>query len=273
MRPVDAAFADIAWAGFWPLLTVAFAPFWGSFLALFVERWPAGAPVITGRSRCDHCGRPLAVTELVPILSWLWLRGRCRQCKAAIGFGAPAFEIAMLALALLVVTAGPPGIRSFFWLIAAGLVLAVGVIDARHLVIPTGAVAVILLLGLADGLVARSSFAHLLASPLGDRALGAVAGYAGMALLRQAYRHLRGREGLGGGDPLLMAALGAWLGWRALPMALLFAAVAGLAFVLAGALVRRRWPQATDILAFGPFLIVGALCALAWEQAGGWGAG
>ncbi len=270
---MDASFTNIPWTGFWRLLTVIFAPFWGSFLALFVRRWPAGAPVIAGRSRCDHCGQTLAAIDLVPILSWLWLRGRCRQCRAEIGFGALAFEIAMLALALFLAAVDLPGMRSFLWLIAAGLLLAVGVIDARHLVIPTGAVVAILLLGLADGLAARTPFPLPLMPPIGDRALGAVAGYAGMALLRLAYHHLRRREGLGSGDPLLMSALGAWLGWQALPMALLLAAVTGLAFVLAGGLIRRRWPQATDMLALGPFLIVGALCVFAWQLAGGWAAG
>ena len=266
---MEAFLAERPGPAFWPLLTVIFAPFWGSFLALLVRRWPAGAPVIAGRSRCDHCGRRLAAIELIPILSWLWLRGRCRRCREPIGIAALAFELAMLAIALVLVTVAPPGPRSFLWLIAAGLLLAVGVIDARHLIIPTGAVAAVLLLGLGDGLVASAADAASSRGLLQDRLIGAAVGYAGMALLRQAYRRLRGREGLGGGDPLLMAALGAWLGWQALPTALLLAAVTGLAFVLAGGLVRRRWPQGTDMLAFGPFLILGALGAFAWQLAGG----
>ena len=267
---MDASFANIPWAEFWRLLTVIFAPFWGSFLALFVRRWPAGEPVITGRSRCDHCGRTLTAIELIPILSWLWLRGRCRQCGTAIGLGVLAFELVMLALALVLVAVGPAGVQAFVWLITAGLLLAVGVIDARHLMIPTGAVAVILLLGLLDSLAAHPLVPLSLTALLRERLLGAVAGYAGMALLREAYRSLRGREGLGSGDPLLMAALGAWLGWQGLPMALLIAAVAGLVFVLAGGLLRRRWPRATDTLAFGPFLIAGALGVRAWQLAGAW---
>ncbi len=267
---MSASTEALAADAFWRLLTVIFAPFWGSFLALFVKRWPAGAPVIAGRSRCDHCGRRLAVIDLVPILSWLWLRGRCRWCKSAIGFDAPAFELAMLAVALILVAVGPAGLRSFLWLIAAGLLLVVGMIDARHLIIPTGGVAAILLLGLVDGLIAPAALSALSGSLFQERLIGAAVGYAGMILLRHAYRRLRGREGLGGGDPLLMAALGAWLGWRALPMVLLLAAVTGLAFVLAGGLVRRRWPQGTDMLAFGPFLVVAALCVFAWRLAGGW---
>lgn len=255
---------------FWQLLTVLFAPFWGSFLALFVRRWPAGVPVVTGRSRCEACKRTLAAGDLVPLFSWLRLKGRCRHCGAAIGLESPVFELAMLILALVVVPAAEPsGVRAFLWLVAGGLLLAVGVIDARHLTIPTAAVAVVGLLGLADGLIARTVLSSFPDPSIPDRMLGVFVGYGTMALLRHAYRRLRGREGLGGGDPLLMAALGAWLGWQTLPMALLLAAVTGLAFVLARGLLHRRWPRGSDMLAFGPFLIAGGLGALAWRLVGG----
>src|SRR5580658_7944446 len=83
----------------WLILVLA-APFIGSFLAVLVLRLPANRPVLRGRSACDHCGAKLGPLDLIPLASWLWLRGRCRTCQAAIDPIHPLMEIAAVLVAV-----------------------------------------------------------------------------------------------------------------------------------------------------------------------------
>jgi leader peptidase (prepilin peptidase)/N-methyltransferase len=195
----------------------------GSFVAALTLRWPAGRSVVGGRSHCDACGKALGVRDLVPVLSFLALRGRCRHCHAAIAPRHLWVELAAggIGAVSLAVHPGASGIAG------AGLgwgLLALAILDVEHFWLPDR---ITLPLGLA-GLVAGA----WLSPPLLDRAIGAVAGFACLSIIALVYKSITGRTGLGGGDPKLLAAIGAWLGWTALPFVLLLAAVLGL--VLAG---------------------------------------
>lgn len=131
--------------------------------------------------------------------------------------------------------------------------LAVTLIDLRTQRIPDG-------LNLAMG-VTGLGFASALRQPLGDHVIGAVCGFAALYLLNEAYRHLRGRDGIGMGDAKFMAAAGLWLGWIALPFVALIAASAALSMLSIAALMGRPVRPDTRI-AFGPFLALGV--AVAW---------
>jgi leader peptidase (prepilin peptidase)/N-methyltransferase len=233
------------------VLGVLAAPFVGSFLGTVIIRLPAGRAVALGRSACPHCGRRLRPRDLVPLVSWLLHRGRCRQCGAALGLFYPLVELAALAVALSAVAAmenAPP------WLLLASLgmgwvLLASAWIDARHYLLPDALVLPLIPAGLAvSWMVAPES--------LIDHLLGAAIGYGGLALIAVLYRRLRGREGLGAGDAKLMAAAGAWVAWQGLPGVLLVASLAGLLAAVAQA-ARGHRPTAESKLAFGPYLALG----------------
>lgn len=231
-----------------PLIAVLASPFVGSFLGVLTVRLPDARAIGWARSQCDHCGHTLGARDLVPILSWLWLRGRCRYCGGAIGWLAPAMEIAAIVIAVwaATVTSG--------WVLAAtcGLgwtLLALSVIDWRAFLLPDS-----LTVPLAGaGLLVTYGVARDL---LLDHVLAAGAGLLGTIALAFAYRHLRGREGLGLGDAKLLAALGAWLGLEGLPAVLLYGALLGLAYVLATAL-RGRPTALDDKIPLGTFLAAG----------------
>ena len=228
----------------WLLLLLA-APFVGSFLGLLIVRLPAGEPVMAGRSRCPACGRTLAVRDLVPILNWLSHRGRCRQCGAAISQLYPAVELAALAIAVWSLAVLPG------WLAWAGaafgwMLLTLAVIDARHFLLPDA-----LTLPLAPAGLAVAWFVY--PGALADHAIGGLAATAGLALIAWLYRRLRNRDGLGWGDVKLFGALGCWTAWQGLPTILLYAALAGLLWVVALRLTGRHL-TATTHLPFGPFL-------------------
>lgn len=227
----------------------------GSFLATLVLRWPAGERV-TGRSRCDACHVPIGAAALVPLLSFVALRGRCAACGAAIDRRHPIVE--MLAAAIggtaLALAPGPAGLAGalFGWLL-----LALAVLDLEHFWLPDRLTATLAVTGLAFAAIG-------LPPPLAERFAGGAVGYAGLALIGWSYRRVRGRVGLGQGDPKLLGAIGLWLGWRALPLVLLGASLAGLAYAVARLLGGRR-------LAAGARLPLGTLlAAAAW---GCWCAG
>jgi leader peptidase (prepilin peptidase)/N-methyltransferase len=228
-------------AWLWPILGACLGLVAGSFLATLVLRWPEGR-ALSGRSRCDGCGTVLGMAELVPLLSWAVLRGRCRHCGAAIDPTHPAMEAAAAAMGglALLVDPSPAGLAGalFGWLLLALLAL-----DLAHLWLPDRLTLPLLALGLLFGM----------GSPT-ERLAGAMIGGGGLLLLALAYRRLRGRDGLGLGDAKLMAGLGAWLSPAMIAPLLLLSALAGLAFAAVRA--RRAGGSAADPVPFGACLAI-----------------
>ena len=225
------------------------APCVGSFLGVLVERLPTGRPIVWDRSACSHCGRRLALRDLVPLLGWLANRGRCRNCGERLGAFYPAIEL----LALLIAAwslAVVPGWAAWATCALGWVLLSLAVIDWRHLMLPNSLTLPLIPAGIA---VAWA----LAPERLADHVIGAIAGFAFVALIAVLYRRLRGRHGIGLGDAKLFAAAGAWVGWQGLPSVLLLAAFAG----LVGALVQARLAGRLDPereLPFGLYL-AGAL--------------
>jgi leader peptidase (prepilin peptidase)/N-methyltransferase len=215
----------------------------GSFLAGLSWRWPRGESALGGRSRCASCAAAIGLLELVPVLSFIVLRGRCRRCGAAIPGRHLAIELAAAAVVVGALWAGDAVAGS---LLGLGLLLLL-VLDVEHFWLPDVVVLPLLGLGLWLGL-----------GDFSDRAIGAGLGFAGLWLVAAIYKWRAGRDGLGGGDPKLLAAIGAWLGWAALPLVLLGASVLGLALVLVDRLRGRAVARDT-------MLPLGALMAgVAW---------
>lgn len=217
----------------------------GSFLATLCIRWPEGRQAMTGRSRCDHCGRALRVAELVPILSAAVSGGKCRMCGGRIAPLHFAIEAgaAVLAGVALVLQPNLNGVAlAIFWL----LLIAPAVLDARHFWLPNALTA-----ALAAGGLLLGGFAT--GATLADRLIGGGGGFFALELLAMAYARLRGRDGLGSGDPKLLGAIGLWTGWTALPAILIVASLAGLAI----ALVQQR--SANERMPFGALLAGAAI--------------
>lgn len=238
---------------FWPILLGILGAVFGSFIATLAIRWPQGRSVAAGRSACDRCGRVLGATELVPLASFLLLRGRCRSCGSPIAVGHVATEALGMAIG---VAAGAiaPGWDGVAGATCGWLLLALGAIDLAAFWLPDRLTATFAVVALAGGVAG-------IAPDLNARLIGGFGGFAALWLVALLYQRLRGRVGLGGGDPKLFGAIGLWLSWRALPSVLLIAALAGLAVVLAMAAVGRR-PAATDRLPLGTFLAAAAI--LCW---------
>lgn len=216
----------------------------GSFIATLCIRWPRGEQASAGRSRCDHCGRTLALAELVPIASAFVARGNCRSCGAPIDrlhwrveLAAAAIGAASLAIA--------PDARGAALALFCWLLLPLAILDWRHFWLPDRLTAVLAVAGLVAG-------GFLSGVPLVHRLIGGAAGFGALALIAAAYRRARSREGLGQGDAKLLGAIGLWLGWAAMPAIVLAASLLG----VAGAVAKRQ--GSGQAVAFGTQLAIAA---------------
>lgn len=242
----------------------------GSFLNVVIHRLPLEISLWKPRSRCPACGALVRWFDNVPLLSFLWLRGRCRSCRAPISWRYPAVELATGVLLALVhhrlgltLPAAEAGVLVL-------LLVPLALIDLDHHLLPD----VLTLPGIGLGLAGAAAEGWLLPPsaqrlvPLFDAAVGAALGAAIPAAVIVAYRWLRGREGMGWGDVKLLAMLGAFLGWRGMLMSLMLGAIAGgivgLALIAAG-----RGKTDTE-LPFGTFLCAAGVVVLLWAHQLAW---
>lgn len=235
-----------------PLLAGVAGLLIGSFIAALTWRWPRARRISAGRSRCDNCDKRLGVRDLVPVFSFLALRGRCRHCGAAIAKRHIAIELAAATIGAVALAAAP-GAAGMAGAVFGWAMLALLIFDVEHFWLPDRLTLPLLVVGLVGGL--------WLDPPAVDRLIGALAGFAILTVIATGYRWRTGRDGMGGGDPRLLAAIGAWLGWSPLPLVLFAAAALGLLLV---AVDRARGQAVTrhSRVAFGALLAASAW--LAW---------
>ena len=221
----------------------------GSFLALVSVRLPLGEDVVLTPSHCRACQVRLAPWRMIPIVSWFWSRGRCDGCKAAVSPRYPLIETAAAAIGVWAALTGDSLLMTAVTAILGWQLLLIAIVDAEHFWLPD-----ILTwpLGLS-GLVAAALISQ---GPPWPQIIGLVAGGACLWGFAALYKAVRKRDGLGGGDPFLFAAAGAWVGFMGLTSVLLYACVAGFA-VVAAKLIVRRVISGSDRLPFGSFLAIG----------------
>jgi leader peptidase (prepilin peptidase)/N-methyltransferase len=264
--------------GGWLVVALAFAvgASVGSFLNVCIHRLPQDESVIRPGSRCPRCATPIAWHDNIPLVSWAWLRARCRACRAPIPGRYPLVEGATGGLAVLALLRfGPTAAAAVAFAFTAALLL-VTFIDLDHRFIPDE----VSLPGIGIGLAA--SFLPGGVTPL-DALGGALLGGGVLWAVAWGYERLTGVEGMGYGDVKLLAMMGAFLGWQAIPAVLVVASITGsvagalLIFARGGTGRARRiarhfgpgalpaWMQRaarrTEI-PFGPFLALGAVLAL-----------
>ncbi|AJP50466.1 prepilin peptidase [Pseudomonas simiae] len=206
-------------------------------------------------SCCPHCNHPIRPWENIPLLSYLFLRGRCAHCQGAIS---PRYPLTELACALI--SAWVAWRFGFGWQAGAVLVLswgllAMSLIDADHQLLPDVLVMPLLWLGLIV-----NGFGLLTTLP--EALWGAVIGYMSLWSVFWLFKLVTGKDGMGHGDFKLLALLGAWGGWQILPMTLLMSSLVGV--VVGLILMRLRKSHAPAPMPFGPYLAIAGWIALLW---------
>jgi leader peptidase (prepilin peptidase)/N-methyltransferase len=209
------------------------------------------------RSRCPGCAKPIGAFENVPVVSWLVLRGKCSGCKAKIGLKYPLVELlAGIGAAYAAFRFGPTaaalGAALFIW-----FTIALAFIDQETGLLPDDLTLPLVWVGLL--LNTQNTYV-----PLQEAVIGAVAGYLSLWLVYWSFKLLTGKEGMGYGDFKMNAAVGAFLGWKMLPLVILLSSVIGLLF---GALqmfaARGRW-DAGFRFHFGPYIAIAGIVGLFW---------
>ncbi|WP_339915637.1 A24 family peptidase [uncultured Brevundimonas sp.] len=235
-----------------PILAALFAGLGlivGSFLGLASLRFPAGENIVRGRSRCGGCGRELLPWRMIPLVSYALARGHCHDCGASIPARYPLMETTCALIGIWAALSQPSLAAAAATALLGWLLLLIAVVDAEHFWLPDQLTLPLLVMGvLAAAFLERITVL--------DAVIGVCAGFAALWLIGRAYRHLRGREGLGGGDPYLLAAGGAWVGWLGLPSVLVWGATAGLSVMVARMLLKQP-VSGQDRMPFGSFLALG----------------
>ncbi|ATA23761.1 prepilin peptidase [Brenneria goodwinii] len=210
-------------------------------------------------SACPHCRQPIAARDNIPLVSWLLLRGRARCCRHRIPWRYPLVELAGMVVFVLAGRLTPVGWELVGVLLFLSGLLTLAVIDARTWLLPD--VVTLPLLWLGIGFNLSDTFV-----PLSQAVVGAMAGYLSLWCLLWGCKLLKGKDGLGYGDLKLFAALGAWLGWQALPHLILIAAGGGVLVTLIHRRITRQ--SVAQPLAFGPWLALGGAVSMVLQITG-----
>ncbi|MEQ9357610.1 prepilin peptidase [Coleofasciculus chthonoplastes] len=240
----------------------------GSFLNVVVYRLPANLSILFPPSRCPHCLHKLGKRENIPILGWLWLKGRCRHCRNRISWRYPLVEAITGLLFLLVFIHYSLSIETFgYWAFLSWL-LALSLIDLDTMTLPNS----LTQSGLVAGILFQGVFAFLRTAQLSDISAQLMTGIGGAVLgiwlfdiITLVGSILFGQTAMGGGDAKLAAMMGAWLGWKYLLLAGFLACAVG-AFAGGGAMA-MGWLNRRQPMPFGPFLALGAGLTVFWGEA------
>lgn len=222
----------------------------GSFLNVCIYRLPAGESVVSPPSRCPGCGSKIRPRDNVPVLSWLLLRGRCRACGGRISARYPLVELLNGLLTLALFLKFGPSLTFLVLFVFCSALVAITFIDLDHQIIPD----VISLPGIAVGF-ACSFFLPWLGWK--SSLIGIVAGGGSLLLVAWLYELFAKKEGMGGGDVKLLAMMGAFLGWRAVPFIIFASSLIGSIIGVTLMVVQRK--DAKLAIPFGPFLALGAV--------------
>jgi len=213
--------------------------------------------LLWGRSSCPKCGHAIAAQENIPLLSYLFLRGRCSSCKAPISIRYPIIEAVTAILFLMVAMRFGATVDTLAAIGLTAFLIALAGIDIDHQLLPDDLNFIVLWTGLF------ASLFYLFTDPVSS-IIGALAGYLSLWLVFHVFRLLTGKEGMGYGDFKLLAALGAWIGWQMLPLIILLSSLVGAVIGLIMISIKRH--QSSQPMPFGPFIAMAGWIALMWGK-------
>jgi leader peptidase (prepilin peptidase)/N-methyltransferase len=263
--------------GFLVFISVVIGLLVGSFLNVVVHRlpkmmereWEAQCADLRGetppkevrynlvvpRSACPKCGHMITALENVPVVSWLVLRGKCRACRAPISARYPLVELLTGALSGVIAWHFGFGFALAGALVFTWAMVALTFIDLDTTLLPDDITLPLVWLGLLLNI--RGTYV-----PLETAVIGAVAGYLALWSVYWAFKLLTGKEGMGYGDFKLLGAIGAFLGWKVLPLVILLSSFVGAAIGISMIVFARHNRQVP--IPFGPYLAIAGVIALLW---------
>lgn len=218
--------------------------------------------LVVPRSRCPRCNAEITALQNIPVLSWLYLRGKCANCSAPISARYPVVELLTAVLSAVVAFKFGWHWQMLFALLFTWSLVALTVIDIDHTLLPDAITLPLLWLGLLLSLSWHAGLAPPAPTDPRSAILGAICGYLVLWSVYWIFKLVTGKEGMGYGDFKLLGALGAWMGWQMLPLVLLLSAITGAIVGIALIVVRGR--DRNVPIPFGPYLAAAGWIALLW---------
>jgi leader peptidase (prepilin peptidase)/N-methyltransferase len=240
------------------LFSLVFGLILGSFLNVCIHRIPRRESIVHPPSSCPHCGTRIRFYDNIPVVSFILLRGRCRSCRGPISARYPLVETITGLLSMALFARYGVSLPYFLWLAFCACLVVITFIDLDHKIIPDVLSIPGVILGFALSFLPVSSVSVF------ESILGILLGGGSLYLVAFLYSWIRGQEGMGGGDIKLLAMIGAWMGWKALPFVILISSLTG-TLIGGGSLLLSR-QRLSEQIPFGPFLALGALLYLFFQR-------
>ena len=234
---------------------------WGSFANVCILRLPEGKGVVSGRSYCPNCKKLITWKDNIPIISFLLLKGKCRQCKKPISFQYTLVEFLSLISFLSIYYLYGISLTTLLLIILAIIFIIIFFIDLKHFIIPNSLTFPLMVLGFIKSFIPNLDgiFPNYL-----DSLVGGLFGYGIIWSIIFFYKQVRKKEGMGLGDAKLFAVIGFWFGWISIPFVIFLSSIIALLSVIPD-LIKNSKKMTTQI-PFGPYIIIGTLVYLLSEN-------
>ena len=234
---------------------------WGSFANVCILRLPEGKGVVSGRSYCPNCKKLITWKDNIPIISFLLLKGKCRQCKKPISFQYTLVEFLSLISFLSIYYLYGISLTTLLLIILAIIFIIIFFIDLKHFIIPNSLTFPLMVLGFIKSFIPNLDeiFPNYI-----DSLIGGLFGYGIIWSIIFFYKQVRKKDGMGLGDAKLFAVIGFWFGWISIPFVICLASIIALFSVIPD-LIKHSKKMTTQI-PFGPYIIIGTLVYLFFEN-------
>ncbi len=234
---------------------------WGSFANVCIYRLPQDKGVVAGRSYCPKCKKKISWYDNIPILSYLFIQGKCRKCKKQISIQYPLVELLSVGSFVTAYLFYGITVTTLLFIILALAFIIIFFIDLKHYIIPNILTFPLMLLGFIKSF--DPNLNELFPNYI-NSLIGGVLGYVIIWVIIFLYKILRNKEGMGLGDAKLLSAIGFWFGWISIPFIIFLSSVIALLSVIPSLLKKTK--TMSSQIPFGPFIILGTLFYLFFEN-------
>ena len=244
------------------LLSIVLGSIWGSFANVCIHRLPKEQSVVKGRSYCPSCEKEIKWFDNIPVISFIFLGAKCRNCKEKIKLTYFIVEILSIFSFFLVYYFFGLTITTLLLMILSIFFIIIFFIDLKHFIIPNELTFPLMVIGFIksfDPNLNQTIFPNYINS-----LIGGISGYLIIWLIIFFYKKVRKKEGMGLGDAKLMAVIGFWFGWISIPFVLFFSSVVALLWV-APALIKKS-KKLTSQIPFGPYIIIASILFFVLRQ-------
>ena len=243
------------------IFVVILGGLWGSFANVCIYRLPKGKGVVSGRSHCPKCKKEIVWQDNIPIISYLILKGKCRKCKRKISSQYPMVEMINILLFLIIYFLFGISLTTILLMILSLSFLIIFFIDLKHFIIPNSLTFSMMILGFIKSFDPNldSIFPNYINS-----LIGGLFGYGIIFSIIFFYKQIRKKEGMGLGDAKLLAVIGFWFGWIAIPFVLFLSSIFALVSVIPDLIKKNK--KMTSQIPFGPYIILATIFYLVFRN-------